>query len=133
MIELCKLIREMKCVLYGNGESEPLPEACAQLTEEFFKENTMRLLVLCLPKLNLEVNMNLFYREECYTVFQLDDIIELTIEFKFGMFLLCLYAWIFYDSLGLRVLSLLNVYPFCIEHVSQLNYICIFQNGNYIQ
>lgn len=92
MIELCKLIREMKCVLYGNGESEPLPEACAQLTEEFFKENTMRLLVLCLPKLKLEVNMNLFYREECYTVSQLDDIIELTIEFKFGMFLLCLYA-----------------------------------------
>ncbi|XXG44822.1 hypothetical protein AAC387_Pa02g0071 [Persea americana] len=54
MIELFKLIWEIKCVLYGNDMSEPIPEACAQLTEEFFKENTMQLLVLCLPKLNLE-------------------------------------------------------------------------------
>ncbi|KAI3969414.1 hypothetical protein MKX01_019975 [Papaver californicum] len=54
MAELSKLIRDLKCVLYGNGESEPLAEACAQLTQEFFKHNTLRLIIICLPKLNLE-------------------------------------------------------------------------------
>lgn len=53
--ELTKNLREMKSILYGNSESEPVPEACAQLTQEFFKENTLRLLIQCLPKLNLEV------------------------------------------------------------------------------
>lgn len=55
MAELAKNIREMKTVLYGNSEAEPVPEACAQLTQEFFKDNTLRLLIVCLPKLNLEV------------------------------------------------------------------------------
>lgn len=55
MAELTKNLREMKSILYGNSESEPVPEACAQLTQEFFKENTLRLLIQCLPKLNLEV------------------------------------------------------------------------------
>ncbi|MCL7049993.1 hypothetical protein MKW94_003442 [Papaver nudicaule] len=54
MAELSKLIRDLKCVLYGNGESEPLVEACVQLTQEFFKQNTLRLIIVCLPKLNLE-------------------------------------------------------------------------------
>ncbi|KAL5575892.1 hypothetical protein UlMin_017591 [Ulmus minor] len=54
MAELSKNIREMKTILYGNSESEPVAEACAQLTQEFFKENTLRLLIRCLPKLNLE-------------------------------------------------------------------------------
>ncbi|KAE8736208.1 MO25-like protein [Hibiscus syriacus] len=54
MAELCKNIRELKCILYGNSESEPVSEACAQLTQEFFRENTLRLLITCLPKLNLE-------------------------------------------------------------------------------
>lgn len=54
MAELSKLIRELKSILYGNNESEPVPEACAQLTQEFFKENTLRLLITCIPKLNLE-------------------------------------------------------------------------------
>lgn len=54
MAELSKLIRELKSILYGNSESEPVSEACAQLTQEFLKENTMRLLIVCLPKLNLE-------------------------------------------------------------------------------
>lgn len=54
MAELSKLIRELKSILYGNNEAEPVPEACAQLTQEFFKENTLRLLITCLPKLNLE-------------------------------------------------------------------------------
>lgn len=57
MAELSKLIRELKSILYGNSESEPVTEACAQLTQEFFKENTLRLLIICLPKLNLEVGM----------------------------------------------------------------------------
>ncbi|XP_061344326.1 putative MO25-like protein At5g47540 isoform X2 [Gastrolobium bilobum] len=54
MSELSKNIRELKAILYGNSESEPVSEACAQLTQEFFKENTLRLLIKCLPKLNLE-------------------------------------------------------------------------------
>ncbi|KAL3508419.1 hypothetical protein ACH5RR_027820 [Cinchona calisaya] len=54
MAELDVLIRELKLILYGNGESEPVAEACSQLTQQFFKENTLRLLIVCLPKLNLE-------------------------------------------------------------------------------
>jgi len=54
MVELAKNIREMKTVLYGNSEAEPVPEACAQLTQEFFKDGTLRSLIMCLPKLNLE-------------------------------------------------------------------------------
>lgn len=56
MVELSKAIREMKYVLYGNGEAEPVNEACAQLTQEFFRENTLRLIITSLPKLNLEVH-----------------------------------------------------------------------------
>lgn len=54
MADLFKNIREMKSILYGSSEAEPVPEACAQLTQEFFRENTLRLLIICLPKLNLE-------------------------------------------------------------------------------
>ncbi|KAK4386743.1 putative MO25-like protein [Sesamum angolense] len=54
MTQVSKLIRELKQVLYGDSQSEPVSEACAQLTQEFFRENTLRLLILCLPKLNLE-------------------------------------------------------------------------------
>ncbi|KMT04189.1 hypothetical protein BVRB_8g184840 [Beta vulgaris subsp. vulgaris] len=54
MVELSKHIRDLKCILYGNSEAEPVAEACMQLTQEFFKENTFRLLVNSLPKLNLE-------------------------------------------------------------------------------
>ncbi|XP_059624784.1 putative MO25-like protein At5g47540 [Cornus florida] len=54
MAELNKLIRELKQILYGNSETEPVSDACAKLTQEFFKENTLRLLIICLPKLNLE-------------------------------------------------------------------------------
>ncbi|XP_058070727.1 putative MO25-like protein At5g47540 [Magnolia sinica] len=54
MAELCKLIRELKAILYGNSESEPVAEACVQLAQEFFREDTLRLLIICLPKLNLE-------------------------------------------------------------------------------
>lgn len=53
MSELSKLILEMRTVLYGNGESEPVSEACSQLTQEFFREDTLRLLIICLPKLDL--------------------------------------------------------------------------------
>lgn len=55
MSELSKNIRELKQILYGDSESEPVSEACAQLTQEFFKDDTLRLLINCLPKLNLEV------------------------------------------------------------------------------
>nr|XP_009772997.1 PREDICTED: putative MO25-like protein At5g47540 [Nicotiana sylvestris] len=54
MMELSKSIRELKIILYGNGKSEPLAEACAQLTQEFSRENTLRLIITCLPNLNLE-------------------------------------------------------------------------------
>ncbi|KVH96720.1 Armadillo-like helical [Cynara cardunculus var. scolymus] len=52
--ELGKLLRELKQILYGNSEAEPVSEACARLTQEFFRENTLCLLIICLPKLNLE-------------------------------------------------------------------------------
>ncbi|KAL1560017.1 putative MO25-like protein [Salvia divinorum] len=54
MLELSKLMRDLKQVLYGDSEAEPVAEACTQLTQEFFREDTLRLLITCLPKLNLE-------------------------------------------------------------------------------
>lgn len=53
MSELKKLILEMRTVLYGDDRSEPITEACAKLTVEFFKGDTLRLLIICLPKLDL--------------------------------------------------------------------------------
>ncbi|XP_074589634.1 putative MO25-like protein At5g47540 isoform X2 [Curcuma longa] len=55
MIELCKYLRELKFILYGDNKVEPVADACAQLTQEFFRENTLRVLIACIPKLNLEV------------------------------------------------------------------------------
>ncbi|KAI3456852.1 hypothetical protein Pfo_013515 [Paulownia fortunei] len=52
--QLDAYIRELKSILYGIDESEPVPEACAQLTQEFLSDDTMRLLIRCLPKLNFE-------------------------------------------------------------------------------
>ena len=69
MADLAKNTRELKSILYGNSESEPVPEACAQLTQEFFRENTLRLLIICLPKLNLEVSTHRIIVEsyvDCY-------------------------------------------------------------------
>ncbi|KAG9139205.1 hypothetical protein Leryth_018791 [Lithospermum erythrorhizon] len=54
MADLGKLIRELKSILYGSSEAEPVSDACSQLTQEFFRENTLRLFIVCLPKLNLE-------------------------------------------------------------------------------
>ncbi|KAJ7964737.1 putative Calcium-binding protein [Quillaja saponaria] len=53
MSELSKAVLEIRIKLFGNGESEPNRDACAQLTQEFFKEDTFRLLIICIPKLNL--------------------------------------------------------------------------------
>ncbi|XP_038887041.1 putative MO25-like protein At5g47540 isoform X2 [Benincasa hispida] len=52
MSELNKTISQMRTVLYGNAEGEPSPDACSQLTQEFFKENMFRLFIACIPKLN---------------------------------------------------------------------------------
>ncbi|KAL9240984.1 hypothetical protein vseg_015145 [Gypsophila vaccaria] len=52
--ELGILIADLKCILYGTSESEPNGEACALVTQEFFHENMLRLLIICLPKLDLE-------------------------------------------------------------------------------
>jgi calcium binding protein 39 len=54
MVELSKSIRDLKLILYGNSEAEPVAEACAQLTQEFFKADTLRRLLTSLPNLNLE-------------------------------------------------------------------------------
>ncbi|KAF2586953.1 hypothetical protein F2Q70_00035303 [Brassica cretica] len=41
LAELSKSLRELKLILYGNNsEAEPVAEACAQLTLEFFKDAT---------------------------------------------------------------------------------------------
>ncbi|KAJ1415572.1 Mo25-like [Sesbania bispinosa] len=53
LVDLSKTILEIRTVLYGNGESEPHPDACSQLTQEFFKEDTFRLLIISLPNLKL--------------------------------------------------------------------------------
>ncbi|KAL3625020.1 hypothetical protein CASFOL_031688 [Castilleja foliolosa] len=58
MAELNKLIQLLRKILYGDSESEPVSEACAQLTQEFLKEDTLRQLITCLPKLNLEARKN---------------------------------------------------------------------------
>ena len=53
--ELSKNLRELKLILYGNSDAEPVAEACAQLTQEFFKGDTLRRLITMLQYLNLEV------------------------------------------------------------------------------
>lgn len=52
----------MRNVLYGSDQSEPTSEACAKLTQEFFKGDTLHLLIVCLPNLDLGVSSltNLF-------------------------------------------------------------------------
>lgn len=54
--QLDAYIRELKSILYGIDGSEPVPEACQQVTQEFFSDDTLRLLITCLPKLNFEVS-----------------------------------------------------------------------------
>lgn len=53
--ELSKTILEIRTVLYGTAESEPNPDACAQVTREFFKDDTFRIFILYLSKLKLGV------------------------------------------------------------------------------
>ncbi|XP_004144537.2 putative MO25-like protein At5g47540 [Cucumis sativus] len=50
--ELNKTISQMRTILYGEADAEPNPDACSQLTQEFFKEDMFRLFVTCIPKLN---------------------------------------------------------------------------------
>ncbi|KAG8660025.1 hypothetical protein MANES_02G106400v8 [Manihot esculenta] len=56
--ELSKLILELRTVLFGNGQNEPSSDACAQLTQEFFKQDVFRLLIISLPKLDLGTRQN---------------------------------------------------------------------------
>ncbi|KAL6135147.1 hypothetical protein ACLB2K_067375 [Fragaria x ananassa] len=58
MEELTKSMLEIRTILYGDGESEPNKDTCAQLTQEFFREDMFRLLIASLPKLNLETCKN---------------------------------------------------------------------------
>ncbi|KAI4308473.1 hypothetical protein L6164_031549 [Bauhinia variegata] len=53
MSDLNKTILQIRIVLYGTDESEPNPDACTQLSQEFFKDDTFRRLIANLPKLNL--------------------------------------------------------------------------------
>ncbi|KAI3789434.1 hypothetical protein L2E82_02229 [Cichorium intybus] len=50
--ELRKVIHEMRTVLYGSERSEPLEEPCSKLTLEFFREDTLRMLLASLPNLD---------------------------------------------------------------------------------
>ena len=61
MVELSKGIKEMKGILYGNGEEDPCEEACKQLTKEFFRKNTdtFRQLIVSLQYVDLEVRQYL--------------------------------------------------------------------------
>ncbi|XP_044360063.1 putative MO25-like protein At5g47540 isoform X4 [Triticum aestivum] len=47
-------VRAMKSILYGDGDGDPVAEACTQLTREFFKDNTLRLVIVCVPHMDLE-------------------------------------------------------------------------------
>ncbi|KAG6785187.1 hypothetical protein POTOM_010913 [Populus tomentosa] len=58
MSELSKVILEIRVVLFGNGQAEPNPDACAHLAQDFFKHDTFRLLILSLPKLDLGARQN---------------------------------------------------------------------------
>ncbi|KAF5726497.1 putative MO25-like protein [Tripterygium wilfordii] len=58
MCELGRSILEMRTVLFGDGQSEPNPDACAHLTREFFKEDMLRLLIMCIPKLETGARQN---------------------------------------------------------------------------
>ncbi|KAM2956911.1 hypothetical protein FF2_023984 [Malus domestica] len=58
MEELTKAILEIRTVVYGDDDSEPNKDSCAQLTQEFFREDTFRLLIVCLSKLNLGDRQN---------------------------------------------------------------------------
>ncbi|CAI0383812.1 unnamed protein product [Linum tenue] len=53
MAELGKTLVEIRTILFGEGQSEPNAEACSQLTQEFFREDTIRILIVCIPKLDL--------------------------------------------------------------------------------
>ncbi|KAI7741779.1 hypothetical protein M8C21_000623 [Ambrosia artemisiifolia] len=50
--EVRKVIHEMRTVLYGDERLEPAEEACVKLTLEFFKDDTFRMLIVCLPNLD---------------------------------------------------------------------------------
>lgn len=59
-------------ILYGSDQSDPSADACEQLTQEFFREDTYRLLIVNLPKLSLGVivivimfDVDLFVRMVC--------------------------------------------------------------------
>ncbi|KAB2623757.1 MO25-like protein [Pyrus ussuriensis x Pyrus communis] len=49
---------KIRTVVYGDDDSEPNKDSCAQLTREFFREDTFRLLIVCLSKLNLGDRQN---------------------------------------------------------------------------
>lgn len=58
MHKLGKRIFEIRTILYGDvGDKEPNPDACAQVTQEIFTDDRFRLLIICLPKLDLGVCM----------------------------------------------------------------------------
>nr|XP_043626703.1 putative MO25-like protein At5g47540 [Erigeron canadensis] len=50
--ELSKVIFEIRTLLYGDERSEPAADACVKLTQEFFKEDTFRMLIASLPDLD---------------------------------------------------------------------------------
>ncbi|KAF9618975.1 hypothetical protein IFM89_002970 [Coptis chinensis] len=55
LLELSQHIRELKHILFGSTESEPVRKLAAWPTKEFFKKNTqlLRLLIIFIPKMNL--------------------------------------------------------------------------------
>ncbi|KAL4383300.1 hypothetical protein GQ457_15G024500 [Hibiscus cannabinus] len=56
--ELDKLLLDIRTVLFGDGQTEPNAESCAQLTKEFFQKDTFRLLINCLPSLDSGARQN---------------------------------------------------------------------------
>ncbi|CAM6111918.1 unnamed protein product [Calypogeia fissa] len=62
LVELTKNLHVMKLLLCGNNDVEPrtqpFPHLCAQLIQALFRGNTIRLMIQCVPNLNLEARKN---------------------------------------------------------------------------
>ncbi|GBG59626.1 hypothetical protein CBR_g49890 [Chara braunii] len=56
--ECNKLLREVKTALFGEGDMEPVPETVYCLTQEALKDEFLRVLILSIPRLDLEGRIN---------------------------------------------------------------------------
>ncbi|PKI85631.1 Hym1p [Malassezia vespertilionis] len=51
---LFMLLQQMKLILYGEGDNDPLPECIAQLAQEVYQSHLMQYLLIVMPRLEFE-------------------------------------------------------------------------------